>query len=231
MSTIQFDFDSIKRRIKNNLSSKSEWANFLDYGVADNIIDAIVQEMAYQMQYDEYLTYENWWDKARNKSSLLVQSEVHGYTVPRKQGAIGTLLVSTDENFSKSHGTDIIIPKYFQFSGNGIYVVSDSSYSFSSSENYVVLNCKQGESKQVKFLAFGNLYEEKFIDDSSIDNDMFDLYVNGILWQRVNTLFECGPEDRVYELKTKSDLSGVTIKFGNNVYGKKLSLNDVVEFK
>lgn len=231
MSTIQFDFDSIKRRIKNNLSSKSEWANFLDYGVADNIIDAIVQEMAYQMQYDEYLTYENWWDKARNKSSLLVQSEVHGYTVPRKQGAIGTLLVSTDENFSKSHGTDIIIPKYFQFSGNGIYVVSDSSYSFSSSENYVVVNCKQGESKEVKFLAFGNLYEEKFIDDSSIDNDMFDLYVNGILWQRVNTLFECGPEDRVYELKTKSDLSGVTIKFGNNVYGKKLSLNDVVEFK
>lgn len=231
MSTIQFDFDSIKQRILTNLSSKSEWANFANYGVADCLIDGIVQEMAYQMQYNEYLTYENWWTKARNKSSLLVQSAVHGYVVPRKQGAIGNLIVSTDENFENSYGTDIIIPKYFQFSGNDIFFVSDKAYNFSASENYVKIGCKQGEAKSVKFLAMGNLYEEKFIEDADVDNSMYDLYVNGIAWERVDSLFECEPTDKVYELVTKSDLSGVTIKFGNNIYGQKLMINDVVEFK
>lgn len=233
MPIIQFDFDSIKERIKSSLSSKSEWADFLSYGVADNLIDPIAQELAYAMNYNEYLTYENFWQKARNKSSLLVQSTVHGYNVPRKKGAIGTLRVSTDSKFLSNNptGNNVIIPKFFQFSGNDIYVVADDNYILPYNSNYVDIQCKQGEYKSVKFLAQGNLYEEKLIVDDSVDNDFFELFVNGVPWKNVDTLFEYGATDLVYEIITQPDLSGVLLRFGNNIFGRKLEINDQVEFK
>lgn len=233
MPIIQFDYESIKNRIKNNLSSKSEWSGFLDYGVADNLISPIAQELAYAMNYNEYLTYENFWQKARNKSSLLVQSTVHGYSVPRKKGAIGTLRVSTDSKFSSNNptGNNVVIPKFFQFSGNDIYVVADDNYILPYNSNYVDIQCKQGEYKSVKFLAQGNLYEEKLIVDDSVDNDFFELFVNGVPWKNVDTLFEYGATDLVYEIITQPDLSGVLLRFGNNIFGKKLEINDQVEFK
>lgn len=233
MATIQFDFNSIKERIKTNLRSKSEWASFLDYGVADNLIDPICQELDYINNYKEYLTYENYWALARNFSSLLVQAPVHGYVIPRKQGATGTLRISTSKTFDTTYtlGANIPIPKFFQFSGNNIYVASYYTYTLTPSDVFIDITCKQGESKTVSFSAQGNIYEEKIILDSSVDNDFYELYVNGILWTRVDTLFESNEADLVYEIETKADLSGITLKFGNNMFGKKLELNDQVIFK
>ena len=230
---VAFDFTSIKNRIIDNLRSKEEWSSFLSFGVVENLIDPICQELAYANQYQEYLTFENWWSKARNKSSLLVQSPVHGYVVPRKKGATGSLLVSTDKNFNKvySKGIAIHINKFFQFSGNNVYVASAKNYILTSEMANIEIECKQGESKVVAFTALGQTYEEKLIEDDSVDNDFYELYVNGVLWKRVDTLFEYNSEDQVYEIETKSDLSGIKIKFGNNIYGRKLELNDKVEFK
>lgn len=233
MSQIAFDFDSILQRMMTNLSSKSLWADFLSFGVAENILAPIAQEMAYSNGYDEYLTIENMWAKARNKSSLLVQSPVHGYKVPRKQSARGTLRVSTSKDFDEvySGGVNISIPKFFEFSGNGIYVVSDVNYTLIASSAYMDITCRQGEYKSVSFLATGDLYETKEIIDDSVDNDFFELYVNGIKWECIDTLFESSATDLVYEVYTKNDLSGVVLKFGNGVFGRKLEINDKVEFK
>lgn len=233
MSQIAFDYDSILSRMMTKLSSKSLWADFLSFGVAENLFAPIAQEMAYSMGYDEYLTIENMWSKARNKSSLLVQSPVHGYRVPRKKGAIGTLRVSTSKDFNEvySEGVNIPIPKFFEFSGNGIYVVSDLTYNLFATNTYLDIGCKQGEYKSVVFLATGGMYETKEIIDDSVDNDFFELYVNGIKWECVDTLFEYNANDLVYEVYTKNDLSGVVLKFGNGVFGRKLEVNDKVEFK
>ena len=61
MAKIAFDYESIKNRVLQNLSAQSEWASFLDYGVIDNIISSVVNEMSYQIQYAEYNTVENFW--------------------------------------------------------------------------------------------------------------------------------------------------------------------------
>lgn len=233
MSQIAFDFDSILGRMKQNLSKKSLWADFLSFGVAENILAPIAQELAYSMGYDEYLTVENMWAKARNKSSLLVQSPVHGYRVPRKISARGTLRVSTSKDFDAPYagGMNVPIPKFFEFSGNGIYVVSDLNYTLLATSPYIDIECRQGEYKSVVFLALGELWETKEISDDSVDNDFFELYVNGIKWECVDTLFEYNAEDLVYEVYTKNDLSGVILKFGNGVFGRKLEVNDRVEFR
>lgn len=230
---IAFDYESIKNRVLQNLSAQSEWASFLDYGVIDNIISSIVNEMSYQIQYAEYNTTENFWNMARNRSSLLQMSPMHGYIVPRKQASNGIVRISTSENFDSSYPKNIEIPKFFQFSGDDIYVCSNGNYTLNANENYIDINCSQGEVKEVSFLAEGLQYEEKVILDDSIDNSFFVLTVNGDEneWTYVNSLFLYGSNDKVYQIRTLPNLSGITIKFGNDVFGKKLNKNDQIKFK
>ena len=115
MAKIQFDYDSIKNRIITNLASTSSWASFLDYGAIDNVISSLANEMTYEIQYSEYNCFENYWNLARNRSSLLQMSPMHGFIVPRKQASSGTLRVSTSQTFDSSHDKNISIPKFFQF--------------------------------------------------------------------------------------------------------------------
>ena len=231
MSKIQFDFESIKNRVLNKLSSMSEWASFLNYGTVDNIVSSIVNELAYEIQYSEYNSMENYWNLARNKSSLLQMSPMHGYIVPRKQASSGTVRISTSDTFDSSHSVDIQIPKFFQFSGNNIYVCSDSDNTLNANENYIDINCVQGEVKNLRFVAEGNIYEEKTIFDDSIDNSFFILTVNGNEWKCVDSLFLCDSTEQSYQIRTLPNFKGITIRFGNNVFGKKLNKDDIVEFK
>ena len=114
MAKIQFDYESIKERVLKKLSAESEWANFLSYGTLDNVISSIVNELAYEVQYGEYNTIENFWNMARNKSSLLQMSPMHGFKVPRKQASSGTVRISTSETFDSTHDSPISIPQFFQ---------------------------------------------------------------------------------------------------------------------
>ena len=231
MAKITFDFDAIKERVIKKLSSESEWANFLSYGVIDNVISAIVNEMAYEVQYSEYNTVENFWNMARNKSSLLQMSPMHGFKVPRKQASSGTVRISTSETFDEVYPYQISIPRFFQFSGNEIYVCADKNYVLNSNEAYLDINCVQGEVKNVSFLAEGMQYEEKIIYDTNVDNDNFVLTVNDIEWKCVDSLFMYSSNDAVYQITTLPDLSGIKIRFGNDIFGKKLSKNDSINFK
>lgn len=231
MAKITFDYESIKNRVLENLSSQSEWASFLDYGVIDNIISSIVNEMSYQIQYAEYNTVENFWNMARNRSSLLQMSPMHGYIVPRKQASSGTVKVSTSSTFDSTYSKTISIPKFFQFSGNGIYICAENDTQLNPTENYVEVSCVQGEVKEVSFLAEGIQYEEKTIYNDSVDNSFFVLTVNDVEWTYVDSLFSCESTDQSYQIRTLPDLSGITIRFGNNIFGKKLNKNDVVKFK
>jgi hypothetical protein len=231
MAKIAFDYESIKNRVLQNLSAQSEWASFLDYGVIDNIISSVVNEMSYQIQYAEYNTVENFWNMARNRSSLLQMSPMHGYIVPRKQSSTGTVRISTSSTFDSSYSKTIAIPKFFQFSGNGIYVCSENDTQLNPTENYVEVSCIQGEVKEVSFLAEGIQYEEKIIYDDSVENSFFVLTVNDIEWTQVDSLFSCESTEQCYQIRTLPNLSGITIRFGNDVFGKKLNKNDVVKFK
>lgn len=228
---IEFDFEAIKVRILEYLSSQSEWASFLNYGVIDNLISAIANEMAYQIQYSEYNSMENFWNMARNRSSLLQMSPMHGYIIPRKQASEGVVRISTSETFDSSYSTNIPIPQFFQFSGSDIYVCAKQNVILNANENYLDVNCVQGEAKELSFLAEGIKFEEKTIYDDSIDNSFFVLTVNDEVWENVSSLFLYNSEDSVFQIRTLPNMTGITLRFGNGIFGKKLNKNDVVKFK
>jgi len=230
MAGTTFDFNAIKSRIITALQTKSQWADFLGYGVDILINDAVSQELAYQAQYHEYLTNENWWSKARNKSSLLVESPVLGYTVPRKYGSTGTLMISTSSGFLTPWANNITIPKYFEFSNGNLFFCATANTTLTNTSGNISFLGVQGQAKSVVFTADGSAWETYKVQDDSIENNYYDLYVNNVLWTRVDTLFDYDGTSLVYELESAPSLTFATLKFGNGSFGKQLKQGDTVSF-
>lgn len=227
----QYDYDSIKSRILTNLSNKSEHQSVFENSAIVLLIEALSEELEDEMQNDEYLTTENNWALAQNRSSLLTESKVHNYDVPRKRGATGNIRFSTSESFDASASSIIDLPKWTQTStADSVSFVTIEASSLGTSDDYVDVACVQGEYKNYTTYAQGLAYETVIITNDSVDNDYYDLYVNNELWTKVDSLFDYDGTDKVYELKSLPDFSGVKATFGNGVYGKNLAENDKISF-
>lgn len=229
MSKIQFDYESIKNRVVKNLSKQEGWEESMAYSAVDSIISAFAEELGIDMNGIEAYSYENFWSKARNKSSLLVMSPMHGYKPHRKQGSEGTIRISTSETFDSSNGKNVIIPKFSQFSGAGYYFCNDSDKTLNGKEPFVDINVIEGERIDVNFVAQGDTYEEKEIVSESVENQLFRVTVNDIEWTVVDSLYECDSEAQCYEVNLSPNCKSVIVRFGNGFYGQKLNKGDVVK--
>jgi hypothetical protein len=228
---VQFDFDSIQSRIIANLAATTSWANILITGVNANLIASIAQEMAYNMLGNEYYTMENWWGKAQNISSLLVESPVHGYVVPRKTGATGQLQIGVSSTFTTPASANIPLPQFFQFSNGGTtYVCLDNAVTFNAGLSLLSVNVTEGKHVKVAYSAQGIAWETKQIEEANLENFQYVLLVNGTTWTLVNSLYTAGPTDQVYQIIVDPSLTFFTLKFGNGVFGAKLNYNDAIEF-
>jgi len=230
---IQFDADSIKERIKTRLQAKESWKNILFFSTNQRLIDIFAEELAYDMQYDEMLTTECKWNIAQQKTSLMAETKFFNYYPHRKIGSSGNLRVSTSKTFNTTYGVTISIPKYSVFK-------SSSGLSFSCTETtdlpiydaYIDIPITQGIPMSETFTAIGDVYETFYIYNDSIENSVIDVYVNGTKWIKVDSIREAENIDSLnYVVTTLNDFSGISIKFGNDYFGKKLVEGDVVLVK
>jgi hypothetical protein len=232
MSTVSFDADSIKSRLKERLQAKESWKNMLFYSTNNRLIDIFAEELAYDMQYDEILTTEAKWGLAQQLSSIMAETQFFNYIPHRKVGASGNLRVSSSSSFSATYGTTIEIPKYSVFTTGTYDFVCTKTTDLSIYDNYVDIPITQGTPKSVTFTAEGTDYETFEIDNNSIEDSIIDVYVNGVKWTQIDYIREAvGTNSQNYVIKTLNDFSGITIKFGNDYYGKKLSVGDTVLIK
>jgi hypothetical protein len=232
MSQISFDAESIITRVINNLRSKISWAEVLNTSTSRQIVEPISEELAYEVNYDNFLTRENKWNLARNKTSLLAFTGIHRYEAHRKIGSQGILTLSADKTFNVAPTKNITIPVYTQFSSDsGIIFVSKNTYAITTSDLSIDIDIIQGIPRSFTYVASGDDFEEFDIDNDIIENSFYELYVNDTLWGRIENIFEADIADESYELTNKIDFSGIYIKFGNNINGKKLENGDIVEFK
>lgn len=99
---MNFDFESVRARLVNNLRSKTSWADVLPFSTNQRLIDIVAYGVSELARYDEYLLRESKWDLAQNITSLMTQASVLGYKPHRKVGATGTIWVSSKkEAFSE----------------------------------------------------------------------------------------------------------------------------------
>jgi len=230
MATAYFDYDSIRERLISRLRAKESWKNILFNSTNARLIDVFAEELAYDMQYDEMLTTEAKWNLAQQMSSIMSETDFFNYYPYRKIGSFGNIRVSSSPTFNSTYGTTIAIPKWSVFSTDtGIDFVCSESTSLSIYDNYVEVPVSQGTPKSATFTAVGAEYETFQINNSSVENSIMDVYVNGLKWTQVDYIREAeNSYSQVYVVKTLKDLSGVTVSFGNDYFGQKLKEGDIV---
>jgi hypothetical protein len=96
----KFDFESVKGRIVQNLQSKTSTANILPFGTNSRIIDVMSEAVAELARFDTYLTRENKWSLAQNKSSLVLQADILNYKPKRKISTEGEVRFSLHEELT-----------------------------------------------------------------------------------------------------------------------------------
>ena len=237
MAVMKFDYDSVLARLKARVLSKLDGENLLLFSTNSAFLEAAAEEFADADMYDEFLTREAVWETAQGYNSIMKQVSFYDYKPHRKVGSTGYIRVSTSKTFDGSWGTNITIPKFTQMSGGGLTFLSKESTYLAANANYVDIPVIQGEKTEktveITSTAYPELrYAAIVIKDPDIENSLYSVKVNGVLWTEVNSIrLATSNEDLYYTLQTLSDFSGVEITFGNGVFGKKLEYGDIVTFE
>ena len=237
MAIMKFDYDSVLARLKARVLSKLDGENLLLFSTNSAFLEAAAEEFADADMYDEFLTREAVWETAQGYNSIMKQVSFYDYKPHRKVGSTGYIRVSTSKTFDGSWGTNITIPKFTQMSGGGLTFLSKESTYLAANVDYVDIPVIQGEQTEktieITSTAYPELrYASIAIKDPDIENSLYSVKVNGVLWTEVNSIrLATSNEDLYYTLQTLSDFSGVEITFGNGVFGKKLEYGDIVTFE
>lgn len=235
---IKFTYDAILARMKANLQTRLENTGMLFYSTNQKILEAIAEEMEEEMRYDEYLTRESKWALAQNTTSIMNQTDFFNYSPHRKIGAKGEVKVSASETFNGSYFRNITIPKFSQFAAeDGTVFSSSEAINLLSTQNSTMIPVVQGAHKTSTFEITVAYSEselellELFEENDSIENDLYEVRVNGILWNQVDSLnLSESSTSKNYTLKTNKDFSGVTLQFGDGIQSRKLEYGDQVTF-
>ena len=239
MAMIQFDYESVKNRLVENLQAKMN-GRILPNSTAMHLINIYAEEFDRMAAYNEYLTRESKWSVAQNTSSILSQLELFGYKPHRKKGATGTVQVSTSETFSTNHTVNVLIPKFTRFSDGNLTYCSTKDVILPNTNAYVEVPVVQGELKSTgEFLGSSFSGDVYTIENPDIEDNVYELKNNGVICTEVDwfgqTQIEVNGEESLtytynnfeYEIKNISDFSGIQICFAPNSH----DTNDHFEFR
>lgn len=136
------------------------------------------------------------------------------------------------ERVNVSHDVNIEIPVRSVFSDGGdLQVTTVEKFVLTSDDDYVDIDVIQGTPRTETREATGANYEEFTIENDSIDDNEYSVRVNGIKWEEVDDLRLSDKDDTHYEIRTLPDGSGVVLRFGNDIFGRRLESGDQVEFR
>lgn len=235
-SPIDFSQEASFARMLNNLQEETLFTKVTDNSVAASFLKAVAKENAYNYLGFTANIMETSWDNAVNASSLLAKTKLLEYTPHRKVGAIGSIKVSAGPDFLQPniYPRDIDIPLGSVFSGGGLQftVVSGSVIpaNYEAASDPFTVDVVQGYPEIVNYtVSQTEDYAKISLAGDSIEENNIFVWVNGVSWSRVDSL-RSSPlsADTIFSVDTLPDHLGVSLNFGNEVFGKRLDVYDEV---
>ena len=243
MPMLRYDYDSILERLKQRTLRKLNGQNLILFSTNAAFLEAVAEEFDDLAMYDEFLTRENIWDTAKGNSSIMKQVGFFDYRPHRKIGATGIMRFSASKNFDANWPNNISLHKWTQTNGGGITFLSKVDSYLPNTAQYVDIPVIQGE--VTKFTTVieqasypqpkGTAYAQIQIFDPDIENNLYEVKVNGETWKEIDSIKlavqEPDPEKaKVYSLRTMPRYEGLILFFGNDMLGKSLQYGDNIEF-
>lgn len=233
LKNIQFDaiLQDIKQFLSKSIGGNTNIGQSSVFGQLLTVISAVAHNiMAY---IEDALVEQNKYTAQRKKSiyGLAAQS---GYQ-PSTGRAAGVWLQIASKPANET-GLDVVVFDRARLicTQNGLYYVAvlNSPSITLSSDNATgtqYIYAVQGRMETQRFVSTGgNLYAQNIPYVGYIDTQYLKVYINGELWEQSASLYDMAPDSKEYYIRF-NPVTGLDIVFGNDVHGRPLQQNDVIE--
>lgn len=233
LKNIQFDaiLQDIKQFLSKSIGGNTNIGQSSVFGQLLTVISAVAHNiMAY---IEDALVEQNKYTAQRKKSiyGLAAQS---GYQ-PSTGRAAGVWLQIASKPANET-GLDVVVFDRSRLicTQNGLYyvVVLNSPSITLSADNATgtqYIYAVQGRMETQRFVSTGgDLYAQNIPFVGYIDTQYLKVYINGELWEQSASLYDMTPDSKEYYIRF-NPVTGLDIVFGNDVHGRPLQQNDVIE--
>ena len=233
LKNIQFDaiLQDIKQFLSKSIGGNTNIGQSSVFGQLLTVISAVAHNiMAY---IEDALVEQNKYTAQRKKSiyGLAAQS---GYQ-PSTGRAAGVWLQIASKPTNET-GLDVVVFDRSRLicTQNGLYyvVVLNSPSITLSADNATgtqYIYAVQGRMETQRFVSTGgDLYAQNIPFVGYIDTQYLKVYINGELWEQSASLYDMTPDSKEYYIRF-NPVTGLDIVFGNDVHGRPLQQNDVIE--
>ena len=174
---IKYDlsFDAVKERIIQRIKEKypDKVNDFTESNIGTVFIEAVAFAIDMLGFYVNQLENELFFDKARQRRSVVSLARLIGYSPKRKKPAEGTVTFFLDSSWDK----DIVIPKGTRLEANGIYYETEDAVTLLGGQTEVSVRAIQREVQTLIFTARGEYYESFEVKDKRLYD--VKVYVDG----------------------------------------------------
>lgn len=191
-------------------------------GVTQNIFSYIEDSLTEQNKYT-----------ATRKRSIYNLASISGYNP--SLGTTTSMVIKVTPLPNSLQSTKILVPNHTKLSceNNGM------TYNIVLPQESIVMDIKNGAPKyftvvegmfeQQTFLSYGGqLYTQNVSFNNDCDLSYLKVYVNNVLYERAESLYDMTPNGKQYTVKTALK-KGIDITFGNGQYGSVLNVNDTIK--
>lgn len=233
LKNIQFDaiLQDIKQFLSKSIGGNTNIGQSSVFGQLLTVISAVAHNI---MAYIEDAMVEQNKYTAQRKKSIYGLAAQSGYQ-PSTGRAAGVWLQIASKPANET-GLDVVVFDRARLicTQNGLYyvVVLNSPSITLSADNATgtqYIYAVQGRMETQRFVSTGgDLYAQNIPFVGYIDVQYLKVYINGELWEQSASLYDMTPDSKEYYIRF-NPVTGLDIVFGNDVHGRPLQQNDVIE--
>lgn len=224
--------ESIKKYLSKTLSSSNEsFGNNTVFGQLINVLSGVVQNI--MLYIEDALTEQNKYT-AQRKKSIYGLAALSGYNASYGKASGVQLKMSFVP--TNTRYLNIIINNHERLTctQNGLQyniILPQESIlmSIEKDNSHKYLYAVQGKFETQQFISNGGkFYTKNFKFLGNMDTDYMTVKINNEVWEYCPSIYDMNPDGKQFTYKV-SNINGIDLIFGNDVYGRSLKEGDRIE--
>lgn len=219
----EVNFEDIKTNLKSFLSCKSEFSdvNFEGSGI-NYLLDVLAYCTHYMSYYLNMSVNEVFLGSAILRKNVNIIAKHLNYTPRRRAGAEAIITFEVKTAYKPANPTTTLtIPKYTDFTCEGYHFYTTDEYILTNANDYKFTGIviREGTQSSQTETSTGLANQEYIIESVNVDEEGFEVYVDGALWTNQNNIVGATEDTEMYTIEITED-EFVKVIFGDNVVGK-----------
>ena len=232
LQTRYTDYENqVKLYLSKTLKDYNEnYGNNTVMGQLVNVLGSTVQNIL--LYIEDSLTEQNKYT-AQRKKSIYSLAQIGGYNPSLGKSASCIVRLTVQPNNYNLYSVVIpdktkVVCSYNGLKYNIILPQEAITIAIGSDTSNKYMQVVEGTFETQTFIASGGqLYTQTVLFNGDIDIDYLEVKVNDETWTRADSLYDMDPDGKQYVAKTSLS-KGIDLLFGNNQFGRALSVNDKI---